>query len=94
METGVLTKLNTAFSRDQAQKVYVQHKMKQQGSELFSWLERGANVYICGAKDPMSNDVEDALLNIIATQKDVDKTEAKAYLGNLKEAGRYHKDVY
>ncbi len=94
METGVLTKLNTAFSRDQQQKVYVQHKMRQQGNELFSWLERGANVYICGAKDPMSADVEEALLNIIATQKDVDKSEARVYLGNLKEAGRYHKDVY
>lgn len=94
LETGVLSKLNTAFSRDQKQKVYVQHKMQQQGNELFSWLENGANVYICGAKEPMSIDVEDALVNIIATQKDIDKTEATAYLHNMKEAGRYHKDVY
>lgn len=94
LETGVLTKLNTAFSRDQQYKVYVQHKMQQQANELFSWLEDGANVYICGAKDPMAADVEDVLINIIATQKDINKTEAGAYLHNLKEAGRYHKDVY
>jgi len=94
LETRVLTKLNTAFSRDQQHKVYVQHKMQQQANELFSWLEDGANVYICGAKDPMSADVEDTLINIIATQKDIDKTEAGNYLHNLKEAGRYHKDVY
>ncbi|HWB26371.1 MAG TPA: flavodoxin domain-containing protein [Chitinophagaceae bacterium] len=94
METGVLTKLNTAFSRDQKHKVYVQHRMQQQANELFSWIENGANIYICGAKDPMSADVEDALLNIIATQKDINKTDAKGYLNNMKEAGRYHKDVY
>ncbi len=94
IETGVLTKLNTAFSRDQQHKVYVQHRMKQQANELFNWLENGANIYICGAKEPMSVDVEDTLINIIATQKDVDKSEAKTYLQNLKEAGRYHKDVY
>jgi len=94
METGVLTRLNTAFSRDQKHKVYVQHKMQQQASELFSWLENGANVYICGAKDPMSADVEEALVDIIATQKDINKTEANTYLHNMKEAGRYHKDVY
>jgi sulfite reductase (NADPH) flavoprotein alpha-component len=94
METGVLTKLNTAFSRDQQHKVYVQHKMKQQSIELFNWMENGANIYICGAKEPMSVDVEDTLINIIATEKDINKNEAKTYLQNLKEAGRYHKDVY
>ncbi len=94
METGVLTRLNTAFSRDQAQKLYVQHRMQQQGVELFNWIENGANVYICGAKDPMSSDVEEALINIIATGKDINKADAKNYLQQLKEAGRYHKDVY
>lgn len=94
LETGVLTRLNTAFSRDQQHKVYVQHKMQQQSIELFNWLENGASVYICGAKDPMSTDVEEALVNIIATQKDINKTEAGNYLHSLKEAGRYHKDVY
>jgi len=94
LETGVLTRLNTAFSRDQQHKVYVQHKMQQQSVELFNWLENGASVYICGAKDPMATDVEDALVNIIATQKDINKTEAGNYLHSLKEAGRYHKDVY
>jgi sulfite reductase (NADPH) flavoprotein alpha-component len=94
METGVLTRLNTAFSRDQQQKVYVQHRMKQQSSELFNWLERGASIYICGAKEPMSVDVEESLVNIIATEKDINKAEAKSYLQQLKEGGRYHKDVY
>ena len=95
--TGVLTQINTAFSRDQAQKVYVQHRMRQQAAGLFQWLESGAHLYLCGAKDPMSADVENTLLDIIRTEG---KTEASiaggaAYLDELKEAGhRYAKDVY
>ena len=60
--TGVLTRINTAFSRDQEQKVYVQHKMQKHATELFHWLESGAHVYVCGAKEPMSMDVENTLL--------------------------------
>ena len=93
-DTGVLTKVNTAFSRDQEQKVYVQHKMAKQGAEFFEWLEAGASVYVCGAKDPMSVDVEDAMLEIIRKFGNKKDTEAGAYLNELKVAGRYMKDVY
>ena len=93
-DTGVLTKVNTAFSRDQEQKVYVQHKMAKQGAEFFEWLEAGASVYVCGAKDPMSVDVEDAMLEIIRKFGNKKDAEAGAYLNELKVAGRYMKDVY
>lgn len=93
-DTGVLTKLNTAFSRDQAEKVYVQHKMEQHAAELFNWIENGAGIYVCGAKHPMSVDVEHTLIRIIAAQKQVSPEAAEEYLHTLKEQGRYHKDVY
>jgi sulfite reductase (NADPH) flavoprotein alpha-component len=94
LSTGVLTKVNTAFSRDQKEKVYVQHKMQKQAKELFSWLEAGAHVYLCGAKEPMSVDVENALLQIITQEGNLTKEAAEEYLSQLKEEGRYLKDVY
>jgi sulfite reductase (NADPH) flavoprotein alpha-component len=94
LQTGVLTKLNTAFSRDQAEKVYVQHKMLRESAELFRWLEAGAYVYVCGAKEPMSVDVDVALLHIIQKEGKKPLAQAEAYLDELKESGRYVKDVY
>ena len=94
IDTGVLTRINTAFSRDQQEKVYVQHKMHRHAAELFSWLEAGAYVYICGAKEPMSEDVEKALLTVIQQQGKKNAPQAESYLNELKEAGRYVKDVY
>ncbi len=93
-KTGVLTRINTAFSRDQAEKVYVQHKMQRQSAELFRWLQSGAHVFVCGAKEPMSVDVEHTLLDIIRREGNKNATQAEAYLDELKEAGRYTKDVY
>lgn len=94
LQTGVLTKINTAFSRDQQEKVYVQHKMQKQAAELYSWLEAGAYVYICGAKEPMSVDVENALLDVIRQEGKKNAAQAENYLDELKTAGRYVKDVY
>lgn len=94
LDSGVLTKFNGAFSRDQEHKVYVQHKMLQEAEELFEWLETGAYIYICGAKEPMSFDVEKTLVEIIATQKHIDESQAVAYIENMREAGRLLKDVY
>ncbi|WP_431215762.1 hypothetical protein ACQ86N_14535 [Puia sp. P3] len=94
MDTGVLTRLNTAFSRDQKEKVYVQHRMEREAAELYRWLEDGAYVYVCGAKEPMSVDVERTLLNIIQQEGQKSQTQAQAWLDELKEAGRYVKDVY
>jgi sulfite reductase (NADPH) flavoprotein alpha-component len=92
--TGVLTRINTAFSRDQAQKVYVQHKMRKHATELFHWLESGAHVYVCGAKEPMSVDVEDTLLSIIREEGNRSAAQAESFLDDLRESGRYIKDVY
>lgn len=94
VQTGVLSKLSVAFSRDQAEKVYVQHKMLKQSAELFEWINAGAHIYICGAKEPMSMDVEQTLIEIITQSGGKKEAEAIAYLDELKEAGRYVKDVY
>jgi sulfite reductase (NADPH) flavoprotein alpha-component len=93
-QTGVLTKLSVAFSRDQPEKVYVQHKMLKHGAEFFEWLNTGAYLYICGAKEPMSVDVENTILEIIKRFGNKKEAEAIAWLDELKEAGRYVKDVY
>jgi sulfite reductase (NADPH) flavoprotein alpha-component len=93
-DTGVLTKVNVAFSRDQQEKIYVQHKMQQHGAELFQWLESGAIVYVCGAKEPMSVDVEHALVDIISRHGNKSTEESLAYLEELKESDRYLADVY
>ncbi|HSC38734.1 MAG TPA: hypothetical protein VLD19_12715, partial [Chitinophagaceae bacterium] len=94
VETGVLTKMNVAFSRDQAKKIYVQHKMQQHGADLYRWLESGAYLYLCGAKEPMSVDVENSLLDIIQTFGNKSTDAAQQFLDQLKEEGRYLKDVY
>lgn len=93
-DTGTLTNLNVAFSRDQEEKVYVQHKMLQHGQEFYEWLTNGASIYICGAKDPMSFDVEDAILQIIRQHGNKTIEEASNFITQLKEEGRFHKDVY
>ena len=94
VETGVLTRLDVAFSRDTAEKVYVQHKIKKHGKEIFEWLQNGAYFYVCGSKDPMSTDVENTLLDIVSEYDNKTKEEAQEYLYALKEEGRYLKDVY
>jgi sulfite reductase (NADPH) flavoprotein alpha-component len=93
-QTNLLTKIDTAFSRDQPEKIYVQHKMWKHGQEFFEWLQSGSYVYLCGAKEPMSMDVEQTILKIIAHYGERSEEEAKAYLENLKETGRYLTDVY
>ena len=93
-ETGTLTRLNTAFSRDQKEKIYVQHRMWQQRTELYEWIQNGAVIYICGAKHPMSTDVENMLLQIFQTNGGMNEEEASDYLTALGDSGKYHKDVY
>ncbi len=93
-ETGLLTRINTAFSRDQAEKIYVQHKMLAHAADLYSWLEGGAHIYVCGAKEPMSTDVENTLLHIISEQGGKTDEQAAEYLESLKQSSRYLKDVY
>lgn len=93
-KTGVLTKFNAAFSRDQKERVYVQHKMSKQSEELYRWIEAGAYVYVCGAKDTMSVDVETTLQDIIRVQGRKSKEETDMVLQQMIEEGRYLKDVY
>ena len=79
LKTGSLTHLDLAFSRDTAEKVYVQHRLEQKPREVFYWLEGGASVYVCGAKDPMARDVEQTLLTIIQTEGKRSKEDAVTY---------------
>jgi sulfite reductase (NADPH) flavoprotein alpha-component len=93
-QMGVLTKVNVAFSRDQNEKVYVQHKMVKHGEEFFNWIDNGAYLYVCGAREPMSVDVENTLLMIIERFGKKSIQGALQYLDHMKEEGRYMKDVY
>jgi sulfite reductase (NADPH) flavoprotein alpha-component len=94
VESGDLDKISLAFSRDQEEKVYVQNKMLEDGQELFKWLEGGASFYVCGAKDPMSKDVEKALIQILKTYGNMNEDKAIEYLEVLSDEGKYIKDVY
>lgn len=91
---GVLHKVTLAFSRDQEQKIYVQHRIKENGAELFAWLEKGAHLYVCGDANRMAKDVHDALLAIVVEFGGKTAEEAEHYLTDLRRAKRYQKDVY
>jgi len=88
-----LARLTVAFSRDQAEKIYVQHRLREQGRDVYDWLEQGAHVYICGDRG-MAVDVHQALLDVIETCGGKTEQQAAAYLDELKQAKRYQKDVY
>jgi sulfite reductase (NADPH) flavoprotein alpha-component len=91
---GVLTHLDTAFSRDQAKKVYVQDRMQERAAELYKWLERGAYFYVCGDATRMAKDVETALLDVIAKGSNGTLEHAAEYLATMKKQKRYQRDVY
>lgn len=94
LEEGLLTRLDTAFSRDQENKIYVQDRMKESSSELFKWLEEGAIFYVCGDAARMAKDVQETLLQIIEKEGKKDREEAEKYLKQLKSEKRYLRDVY
>lgn len=91
---GLLSRLDLAFSRDQADKVYVQHRMLEHGKALFDWLENGAHFYVCGDATRMARDVDEALHQIIAQQGGMDEDAARDYVNAMKKAKRYARDVY
>ncbi len=93
-DTGVLARVDTAFSRDQAQKVYVQDRMREAGAELWQWLEDGAHFYVCGDAKRMAKDVDAALHDIVAAHGGKTAEEAGAFVNDLKAAKRYARDVY
>ncbi|MCO6439496.1 MAG: assimilatory sulfite reductase (NADPH) flavoprotein subunit [Nitrococcus mobilis] len=91
---GLLTRIDVAFSRDQAEKVYVQHRMRENARELYAWLEEGANFYVCGDGEGMAHDVHQALLDIVREQGGLSKDQALDYVRRLQKEKRYQKDVY
>ena len=94
LQAGVLTRLDTAFSRDQATKVYVQDRMQEQAAELWQWLQRGAYFYVCGDAKRMAKDVDAALHKVVAEQGGMTPEAAVAWVKQLKQDGRYQRDVY
>lgn len=94
LKSGLLTKMDVAFSRDQAEKIYVQDRIKENAKEVFEWLERGAHLYICGDANRMAKDVHNTLVNIIAEQGGLMPEQAEDYLKSLRSNKRYQKDVY
>jgi sulfite reductase (NADPH) flavoprotein alpha-component len=91
---GHLTRLDTAFSRDQTEKVYVQHQMRAAGGELWAWLQDGAHLYVCGDAKRMARDVDTALTFLIAKHGGMEWAVAKSHLAEFGRAGRYQRDVY
>ncbi|MGY4107783.1 assimilatory sulfite reductase (NADPH) flavoprotein subunit [Aeromonas encheleia] len=94
VKSGLLSKISLAFSRDQGHKIYVQDKLREQGAELFQWLEAGAHFYVCGDANHMAKDVQQALLEVIAEHGHKSHEEAEEYLSELRRAKRYQRDVY
>jgi sulfite reductase (NADPH) flavoprotein alpha-component len=92
--TGLLTHMDVAFSRDIEQKVYVQHRMLNQGREIFDWLDQGAYFYVCGDEKHMAPDVHSALQTIVEREGGMDPAQAQAYLADLQQQNRYQRDVY
>src|SRR5580658_3046247 len=91
---GFLTRLTLAWSRDGKEKTYVQHRMREVGRDLWSWLNDGAHVYVCGDALRMAKDVENALTDIVAEQSGRNAVEAAKFIAELKAQGRYQADVY
>ncbi|MEM6912249.1 MAG: assimilatory sulfite reductase (NADPH) flavoprotein subunit [Verrucomicrobiota bacterium] len=91
---GYLHRLDTAFSRDQAEKIYVQDRIREAGAELWQWLEEGGYFYVCGDASRMAKDVDQALHAVIVEYGGKTEEEAKAYVGVLKKEKRYARDVY
>ena len=94
LEQGVIDRLDTAFSRDQKEKVYVQHRMKEQSKDLWRWLQDGAHFYVCGDAKRMAKDVDAALHEIVSEQGGMDMEAAQAYVSAMKKNKRYQRDVY
>jgi sulfite reductase (NADPH) flavoprotein alpha-component len=93
-ERGVLTRIDTAFSRDQAAKLYVQDRMAENAAEIWNWLEDGACFYVCGDAKHMAKDVDTTLRRIIAEQGGRNEDQVESYMKRLSETHRYARDVY
>ncbi|AQQ53576.1 assimilatory sulfite reductase (NADPH) flavoprotein subunit [Planococcus lenghuensis] len=94
LKDGVLSRMDVAFSRDSAEKVYVQHRMLEKSRDFYKWLEAGACIYVCGDEKYMAKDVHSAILSILEKEGDMNQEEAEAYLAGLRSDKRYLRDVY
>ena len=94
LATETLHRIDLAFSRDQDHKIYVQDRLKENAKDVVEWIDSGATIYLCGNKDPMSKDVDNALVDILAEHKSLSKEAATDLLADLEENDRYLKDVY
>jgi sulfite reductase (NADPH) flavoprotein alpha-component len=94
MKDGYLEKLDVAFSRDQEEKIYVQHRLQEKQKELFKWLNNGASIYLCGDMKLMARDVQKTLLQIFETEGGMSEEKALEYLKKLKKEKRFQTDVY
>lgn len=94
LKSGLLTNLDLAFSRDQAEKIYVQDRLKEHAREIYQWLQEGAHFYVCGDANRMAKDVQQTLIEIIGTQGKKSLEDAEQYLTELRQAKRYQRDVY
>jgi sulfite reductase (NADPH) flavoprotein alpha-component len=94
LKAGALHRLDVAFSRDQAEKRYVQHRIAEESARVYDWLERGAQIYVCGEAEHMAPDVHAALVAVVAKHGAKSDEDSEAYLKELKRTGRYQRDVY
>jgi sulfite reductase (NADPH) flavoprotein alpha-component len=94
LKRGALHRLDLAFSRDQSSKTYVQDRLREQGAELYAWLQNGAHLYVCGDSTHMAKDVHAALIEVITIHGKQSPDDAKAWLNELLQQGRYARDVY
>jgi sulfite reductase (NADPH) flavoprotein alpha-component len=94
LKSGVLQRLDTAFSRDQQQKIYVQDRIRERSADLWNWLERGASFYVCGDSKRMAPDVESAVLEAIAVHSGKGAEYASEFVAQMKKQKRYLRDVY
>ena len=94
LKDGVLTKMNLAFSRDTEEKVYVQHRIEENGEELYQWIKEGAAIYVCGDEKNMAKDVHQSLLNVIQKEGHYNEEEAETFLTKLKKDKKYQRDIY
>ncbi|HSP41915.1 MAG TPA: flavodoxin domain-containing protein, partial [Luteolibacter sp.] len=94
LKSGALTRLDVAYSREQPEKVYVQHRLVEHGADVFAWLEQGAHFYVCGEAARMAVDVHEALISIAGKHGGKSREAAEQYIEDLKSSKRYHLDVY
>jgi len=94
LANGHLTRMDTAFSRDQERKIYVQDRMIEQGAQLWSWMQAGASIYVCGDASRMAKDVDAALHRIAEQHGGMREDAAQEYMQSMKDEHRYHRDVY